>query len=104
METIERINGIPTHVLANTGIKLTLLGIGGYHIGQPSDPKVGIGIIRTAIGEGVDFLDNAWCYQEGRSEEIMGKALKSGYRHKVFLMTKNHGRHKLTFRRQLDDS
>jgi len=104
METIERINGIPVRALGKTAVKVTVLGVGGYHIGQPSDPKVGIGIIRTAIDEGVNFLDNAWCYHEGRSEEIMGDALKDGYREKVFLMTKNHGRDKLTFRRQLDDS
>ena len=104
METIERINGIPTRVLGNTGVRLTILGIGGYHIGKPSDSQVGIRIIRTAIDEGINFLDNAWCYNQGRSEEIMGDALKDGYREKVFLMTKNHGRDKLTFQRQLDDS
>ncbi len=104
METIERINGIPTRVLGNTGVRLTVLGIGGYHIGKPSDSQVGIRIIRTAIDEGINFLDNAWCYNQGRSEEIMGDALKDGYREKVFLMTKNHGRDKLTFQRQLDDS
>lgn len=104
METIERINGIPTRVLGDTGVRLTVLGIGGYHIGKPSDSQLGIRIIRTAIDEGINFLDNAWCYNEGRSEEIMGDALKDGYRKKVFLMTKNHGRDKLTFQRQLDDS
>jgi len=104
METEELINGIPTHVLGNTGVRLTVLGIGGYHIGKPSDSQVGIRIIRTAIDEGINFLDNAWCYNQGRSEKIMGDALKDGYREKVFLMTKNHGRDKLTFQRQLDDS
>ncbi len=83
---------------------MTVLGIGGYHIGKPSDRLEGIGIIRTAVDEGVNFLDNAWCYNQGRSEEIMGDALKDGYREKVFLMTKNHGRDTLTFQRQLDDS
>jgi len=104
METIERINGIPIRTLGKTGVKVTGLGIGGYHIGKPSDRREGIGIIRTAVDEGVNFLDNAWCYNQGRSEEIMGDALKDGYREKVFLMTKNHGRDKLTFQRQLDDS
>lgn len=104
MDTAELINGISTRVLGNTGVRLTVLGIGGYHIGEPSDDQVGIRIIRTAIDEGINFLDNAWCYHEGRSEQIMGRALKNGYREKVFLMTKNHGRDGATFRQQLDES
>ncbi len=104
METIERVNGIPVRTLGKTGVKVTVLGIGGYHIGKLSDRREGIGIIRTAVDEGVNFLDNAWCYNRGRSEETMGDALQDGYREKVFLMTKNHGRDKLTFQRQLDDS
>jgi len=104
METIERINGIPVRALGKTTVKVTVLGVGGYHIGKPSNRREGIRIIRTAIDEGINFLDNAWCYNQGRSEEIMGDALKNGYREKVFLMTKNHGRDKLTFQRQLDDS
>jgi predicted aldo/keto reductase-like oxidoreductase len=104
MDTAELINGISTRVLGNTGVRLTVLGIGGYHIGEPSDDQVGIRIIRTAIDEGINFLDNAWCYHEGRSEQIMGRALKNGYREEVFLMTKNHGRDGATFRQQLDES
>jgi len=49
-------------------------------------------------------LDNAWCYHQGESEQIMGRALRDGYREKVFLMTKNHGRDAATFNRQLDES
>lgn len=104
MGITELINGISTRVLGDTGVRLTVLGIGGYHIGEPSDAQVGIRIIRTAIDEGINFLDNAWCYHEGRSEQIMGDALKDGYREKVFLMTKNHGRDGVTFRQQLDES
>jgi len=104
MATVERINGIPTRILGKTRVRVTVLGIGGYHIGKTSDSQVGVGIIRTAIDEGVNFLDNAWCYHEGRSEQIMGRALKNGYREKVFLMTKNHGRDGVAFRQQLDES
>lgn len=100
----ERVNGIPTRVLGRTGVQVTILGIGGWHIGTPADPEVGIRIIRTAIDEGISFLDNAWCYHEGESEQIMGRALRDGYREKAFLMTKNHGRDGATFRRQLDES
>jgi len=98
------INGIPTRELGRTDVRVTILGVGGYHAGVPKDARTGIRIIRTAIDEGINFLDNAWCYHKGRSEEIMGRALRDGYRDRVFLMTKNHGRDAATFRRQLDES
>lgn len=100
----ERINGIPARALGRTGVRVTILGLGGYHIGIPTDPEVGIRIIRTAIDEGINFLDNAWSYHQGESERIMGRALRDGYREKVFLMTKNHGRDGATFRSQLEES
>jgi predicted aldo/keto reductase-like oxidoreductase len=90
--------------LGSTGEMVSLLGVGGFHIGKYSDPKVGIQIIRTAIDNGVNFLDNAWCYHSGRSEEVMGKALEDGYRKKVFISTRNHGRDYATYRKQLSDS
>ncbi len=98
-----RRNGIPTRVLGSTGVRLTIIGVGGYHIGQ-GDADLGVRIIREAIDEGINFLDNAWCYNDGDSERIMGRALQGGYRDKVFLMTKNHGRDADTFREQLEDS
>jgi len=104
METMEPINGIPTRILGKTGVRVTVLCVGGYHIGKPSNLELGVRIIRTAIDEGINFLDNAWCYNDGESERIMGQALRGGYREKVFLMTKNHGRDAATFRRQLDES
>lgn len=73
-------------------------------MGKSRNTQLGIRIIRTAIDEGINFLDNAWCYNDGESERIMGRALRDGYREKVFLMTKNHGRDAATFRRQLDES
>jgi predicted aldo/keto reductase-like oxidoreductase len=91
-------------VLGSTGMRVTVLGVGGYHIGKPTDQKVGVRIIRTAIDEGINFLDNAWCYHQGESERIMGRALQDGYRDRAFLMTKNHGRDRATFERQLDES
>lgn len=73
-------------------------------MGKTRDTQLGIRIIRTAIDEGMNFLDNAWCYNDGESERIMGLALREGYRERAFLMTKNHGRDGVTFRRQLDES
>lgn len=104
MDTIKRINGIPTRILGRTGVRVTVLGVGGYHMAKARDTQLGIRIIRTVIDEGTNFLDNAWCYHDGESERIMGLALRDGYREKVFLMTKNHGRDGATFRRQLDES
>ena len=97
-------NGIPLRILGRTGLSVTVLAVGGYHIGKDRNDRLGIRIIRTAIDEGVNFLDNAWCYNEGVSESIMGLALEDGYRDKVVLMTKNHGRDGRTFRSQLEDS
>lgn len=96
-------NGIPTRNLGSTGVRVTIIGVGGYHIGK-GDPDLGVRIIREAIDEGINFLDNAWCYNDGDSERIMGRALQGGYRDKVFLMTKNHGRDADTYREQLEES
>jgi aryl-alcohol dehydrogenase-like predicted oxidoreductase len=98
-----RRNGIPTRVLGSTGVRVTMIGVGGYHIGK-GDADLGVRIIREAIDEGINFLDNAWCYNDGDSERIMGRALQGGYRDKVFLMTKNHGRDADTYREQLEES
>jgi aryl-alcohol dehydrogenase-like predicted oxidoreductase len=104
MADMERINGIPTRVLGSTGERVTILCVGGYHIGKPNAREMGVRIIRAAIDEGINFLDNAWCYNSGESERIMGRALRDGYRDKVFLMTKNHGRDGETYTKQLEES
>lgn len=104
MVATERINGVPTRILGSTGIRVTVLCVGGYHIGKDKDPDLGVRIIRTAVDEGINFLDNAWCYNKGESERIMGRALRDGYREKVFLMTKNHGRDGATYKKQLEES
>jgi predicted aldo/keto reductase-like oxidoreductase len=76
----------------DTGETVSMLGMGGHHIGRIRDDKQAIALIRKAIDMGVTFLDNAWEYHRGHSEELMGEALRQGYRKKVFLMTKHHGR------------
>jgi predicted aldo/keto reductase-like oxidoreductase len=95
---------IPTRPLGNTGVKVSLLGLGGHHIGQIKDDAESVRLIRRAIDMGVTFLDNAWEYHNGRSEELMGKALADGYRQRAFLMTKHHGRDKKTALAHLEDS
>ena len=92
---------IPTRPLGKTGVNVPIICLGGWHIGQPAiGDAEAERIMHAAIDEGVTFFDNAWDYHEGRSEEIMGKALASGgRRNKIFLMTKNCGRDAATTRR-----
>src|ERR1700731_1360919 len=96
---------IPYRVLGHTGEKVSLLGIGGYHIGQPFvSESTALQIVRTALDSGVNFLDNCWDYHNGRSEERMGKELRDGYRDKAFLMTKVDGRTAKSASEQLNQS
>jgi len=91
--------------LGSTGETVSVIGIGGWHIGLAGvDEQLGIRIIRAAIDRGINFMDNCWDYNEGASEIRMGKALRDGYRDKVFLMTKIDGRSKTEAARQLDQS
>ena len=89
--------------LGRTGEKVSALGLGGYHIGVPKDEAEGIRIIRTAVDRGITFMDNCWDYHNGGSEIRMGKALRDGYRDRVFLMTKIDGRTKALAARQIDE-
>jgi predicted aldo/keto reductase-like oxidoreductase len=90
--------------LGTTGERVSALGLGGYHIGNPSSESEGIGIIRSAIDRGVTFLDNSCDYHDGESEIRMGKALRDGYRKRVFLMTKYNGRTRAMAAKQIDES
>lgn len=101
----EKAGEMPYRVLGKTGVKVSLIGIGGYHIGDRyTSDETSLAVIRGAIDRGVNFMDNAWHYNEGRSEEMMGRALKDGYRDKAFLMTKHHGRDPETARDHLETS
>ncbi len=96
---------MPTRTLGRTGVKVSLIGLGGWHLGfKYIDEDLSIRIIRTAVDNGINFMDNCWDYNEGASEERMGKALKDGYRERVFLMTKIDGRTKKEAAKQLDES
>jgi predicted aldo/keto reductase-like oxidoreductase len=93
----------PYRTLGRTRGKVSLIGLGGYHLGRPSEGE-SILIVRTALDSGVNFLDNCWDYNGGASEERMGKALRDGYRQKAFLMTKIDGRTKKAANQQLEES
>jgi predicted aldo/keto reductase-like oxidoreductase len=99
----ENQNGMIYRTLGRTGEKVSAIGLGGYHIGVPPEEQEGIRMIRSAIDRGVTFMDNSWDYHNGGSEERMGKALKDGYRQKVFLMTKIDGRTKQSAAKQIDE-
>ena len=90
--------------LGSTGEKVSIVGLGGYHIGMQQDEKESIAIIRKALDGGINFLDNCWDYNDGESEVRMGKALREGYRAKAFLMTKIDGRDGKTAAQQIDQS
>lgn len=96
---------MPRRMLGRTGVEVSLIGLGGWHLGFKSiDDDLATRIIRTAIDNGIDFMDNCWDYNEGASEIRMGNALRDGYRDRVFLMTKIDGRTKQDAARQLDES
>ena len=90
--------------LGSTGEEVSIVGLGGAHIGMQDHENDSIRIIRTAIDNGINFMDNCWDYNDGLSEIRMGKALRDGYRGKVFLMTKIDGRDKETAAKQIDES
>ncbi len=96
--------GIPTRPLGKTGERVSIVGMGGYHIGT-AEEKEAIAIMHEAIDEGMTFFDNSWDYNGGRSEEYMGKALATGgRREKVFLMTKVCARDYDGAKAQLEES
>src|SRR6266550_2450393 len=97
-------SGMPYRTLGRTGEKVSAIGLGGFHIGQPKDEQESLRIIRAAIDGGINFMDNSWDYHDGGSEIRMGKALLDGYRQKVFLMTKIDGRTKASAARQINES
>src|SRR5438067_8699374 len=96
---------IPRRPLGRTGVEVSALALGGYHMAMAKTKREALRIVHEAIDAGVTFMDNAWEYHEGYSEELMGEALE-GRREKVFLMTKvcSHGRDKRTALRQLEQS
>ncbi len=94
---------LPRRPFADTGEQLTLMGVGGWHIGQPGEAECER-IIETALEMGVRFFDNAWKYHNGRSEERYGKFLTPKYRDQVFIMSKADSREGPSPRQQLEDS
>jgi predicted aldo/keto reductase-like oxidoreductase len=95
---------MPTRALGGTGVQVSLVGLGGYHLGLAPDQQTATRIVRAAIDHGVTFMDNCWDYNDGKSHAWMGRALRDGYRRRVFLMTKIDGRTRKAAAEQIDQS
>ena len=95
---------VPRRALGRTGERVSMVGLGGYHLGSQPDEQDSIRIIRTALDNGINFLDNCWDYNGGESEIRMGKALRDGYRQRAFLMTKIDGRTRQAAAQQIEES
>src|SRR5450756_2881998 len=76
--------------LGRTGERVSAFGLGGHHIGLVKEEQDSVKLVRSAIDRGITFMDNCWDYHNGKSEEWMGKALRDGYREKVFLLSLIH--------------
>ena len=90
--------------LGTTGEQVSAIGMGGYHLGKQTNASESINLMHAGIDRGITFMDNCWDYNDGESEKRMGRALRDGYRQKVFLMTKFDGRTKAAAARQIDES
>ncbi len=92
--------------LGSTGERVSMIGMGGFHIAKPSGPSVeeAVKLVHAAIEAGITFFDNCWDYNGGESEKRLGLALQGGYRDRVFLMTKIDGRTAKAATDQIDES
>jgi diketogulonate reductase-like aldo/keto reductase len=97
---------LPKRRLGRTNAMVSMVGMGGFHIGKADMPSGdAVSLIHAGIDRGITFLDNSWDYNGGNSELRMGQALDvGGYREKVFLMTKIDGRTKSAAQQQIDQS
>jgi predicted aldo/keto reductase-like oxidoreductase len=91
-------------LLGRTGERVSAIGLGGFHLLAQPDEDGAIQLVRSAIDRGLTFMDNSWDYGEGESEKRLGKALRDGYRERVFLMTKIDGRTRAAAAQQIDES
>lgn len=107
MGTIDQ-GGMKYRILGRTGERVSLVGLGGFHLAKPGPQKPSeqeaIRIVHAAVDAGVNFCDNCWDYNEGESEIRLGLAMRDGYRQKIFLMTKLDGRTAQAAAGQLDTS
>ena len=103
-QTTNGADQIPRRPLGKTGERVSIIGVGGYHLGTVQSSDLAVRLVQEAVDAGVTFFDNAWEYNDHRSEEWMGLGLE-GRRDKVFLMSKvcTHGRDKKVAMQQLEE-
>lgn len=96
---------VPRRPFGKTGEQVSILAVGGFHLGATKDQQEANTLVARAIDCGINFFDNAWEYKQGLSEERLGTALE-GKRDQVLVMTKvcTHGRDKSVAMRQLEQS
>ncbi len=101
----KQVGEVPRRLLGRTGVQVSAIGLGGYDLGKAKTQQEAIRIVHAAMDAGINFMDNAWEYHDGRSEDWMGTALQ-GRRDKAFLMTKvcTHGRDRKTAMQMLEQS
>lgn len=95
---------LPQRKLGSTGETVTMLGVGGFHIGGSMSDKTAQATIEAALEGGVRFFDTAERYQRGESEKRYGRYLTPKYREQVFLMTKTRSYDAASAKRHLEDS
>lgn len=94
---------LPQRKLGRTGEAVTMLGVGGYHIGWTTE-RDAQAVIEAALEGGVRFFDSAESYADGGSESRYGRLLTPNYRDDVFVMTKTGGKDAKTVQEHLDAS
>lgn len=94
---------LPLRMLGNTGENVTMLGLGGFHVGWTTE-RDAQQVIETAMEGGIRFYDTAESYDNGGSESRYGKYLVPKYRDEVFIMTKSTARDSKTAREHLEGS
>ena len=96
---------IPKRPMGSTGLQVSIIGMGGFHLGTASGQELVNNMVAKALDHGINFFDNAWEYHGGMSEERVGTALK-GKRDQAIVMTKvcTHGRKKDVAIRMLENS
>jgi len=101
----QKLSSIPKRPLGKSGLEVSILGVGGFHVGSAQSLEEATSIVQGALDAGLNFFDNAWEYHDGKSEEWLGAALGSR-RNEAVLMTKvcTHGRDKKVAMQMLEQS
>ena len=73
----QTVKGLYQKTLGQTGVQVSAMGLGGYHLGSANTDQVANEIVAKALDHGINFFDNAWEYHDGVSEESLGRRSKA---------------------------